>query len=96
MFILRTSQIGFYNSCFYIYKQKWNIIWSPVLFCEKNNFFKKIFEAIPKVEKAWVSSKWEKSGQGNIKISRSQRKVFYYLVMTFQNNEKLKFSNDLQ
>lgn len=48
------------------------------------------------MKKAWVSSKCEKPGQGNIKISGSQRKVFYYLWMTFQNNEKLKFSNDLQ
>lgn len=68
----------------------------PCTILWKNIFLKKIFVAIPKVEKAWVSSKWEKSGQGNIKISGSQRKVFYYLVMTFHNNVKLKFSNDLQ
>lgn len=72
------------------YLKPCTILWKKII------FLKKIFEAIPKVEKAWVSSKWEKSGQGNIKTSRSQRKVFYCLVMTFQNNEKLKFSNDLQ
>lgn len=91
MLILRTFWIEFYISYFYILYPEMKYYLKPCsIWWQKLIFKKKILEAIPEVDKACVSSNWENSRKGKIKMFGSQRKVFYYHVMTFQ------FSNDLQ